>query len=97
MNLEEDKNIGFIIGIKFNCMTVYRAELIHLKNDGKKSRDISIILDVPITTIDNLFNKSSQPKENIINKLEALYLERKNMNIDFKFIERQAHLLGLRY
>ncbi len=70
MNLTYIEKIGYTLGIKFDFMTIYRAELIHLKNDGNSSKDISIILDVPVNTVNNWFNKSSQPKDKIIEKLK---------------------------
>jgi len=74
--IKKSKNIGILNGITTKTITIYRAELIHLRNEGMTSKKIASLLNTKITTVDNWFNKGSQPKDVIIKKLEQMFLER---------------------
>ena len=70
------KDVQIMLGIKFIHITIYRAELIYLRKDGIKYKDIALLLDVNASIVPNWFNKQSQPKEIIIDKLEDMYFKR---------------------
>jgi len=59
-------------------MTIYKAELINLRNDGLTSQKIADLLNIEKSKIDNYFVKDSIPKDETIVKLENLYFERVN-------------------
>jgi len=75
--LDEQKirDIAIMNGLGFKIITVYRAELIHLKNDGFTAKKISKILNEPITKVQHWY-KGSQPTDKIMEKLEDMYLKR---------------------
>lgn len=76
-NLKEiAEKISNRIGIKFKTMTIYRAELIHLRNDGLQIKQIGKIFNVKETMVQNWFSKNAQPRDEIIENLEKLYFER---------------------
>ena len=76
IDLEFLKDLQIMLGIKFDYMTIYKAELIYLRRDGIKYKDIALLLDVNYTTVCNWFIKQSQPKVTIIDKLEKMYFKR---------------------
>jgi len=76
IDLEFLNNVQIMLGIKFINMTVYKAELIYLRRDGIKYNDIALLLNVNASTVSNWFNKQSQPKEIVIEKLETMYFRR---------------------
>lgn len=82
--LENSKDIAVINGINAKIMTIYRAELIYLKNEGMTSNDIASLLNTKTTTVENWFSKGSQPKDTIIEKLEQMFLNRE-INLIKKF------------
>jgi len=68
--------IGKNLGIKFKTMIIYRAELIHLKNEGYSIVAIAKMLNVPKERVYNWYNKESQPNDEIIQILENMFLKR---------------------
>ena len=72
------KETAIMLGIGAKHMTIYRAELINLKNDGLKVREISNLLEESEAKINNWYNKEVQPKDIIIEKLEKLYFIRED-------------------
>ncbi len=95
MNLEYIIKIGYSLGIKFEKMIICRAELIHLKHDGMRVKDIALLLATKDTTVYNWYSKQSLPNDDIIEKLESLYLKRIGIKIDFKNTEKIATQLGI--
>lgn len=74
--------IAEILGIKFKEMTIYRAELIHLKNDNIKAEEIAKILNTNREAVYKWYNKQTQPKASVIEKLENMYFEREKRKIN---------------
>lgn len=70
------KKVAYSLGIKLTYITIYKAELIHLKNDGKTYKEIAELLDTKLSTVSHWFDKESQPKSNFIFELEKLYFKR---------------------
>ena len=69
--------LGQKLGIKFNKMTIYRAELLNLKNDGLKLKQIAELLgESGVTNLQNWYTKGYQPKDHIIEKLENMFFIR---------------------
>jgi len=70
------------LGIRFKTMTVYRAELTHLRSEGYKDKEIAeIILDstgivISSQTVNGWYNESKQPKDIIIEALEKRVFKR---------------------
>jgi len=82
MNFDKIKNIAEMIGIKVENMTIYKAELIHMRNDGLTSRKIAEILGANEGMVQNWFDKNSQPKNKFIAILEEKYFEREKIIIE---------------
>jgi len=78
------RNIGHMNGVSFDSLTVYRIELIHLKNDGHSDKSIaqhlSSLCGLHVTkdNVNKWFIRQSQPKEQIIEALEDLFKLRHN-------------------
>ena len=78
MNLNYD-NVSAIadyLGIEFKYKVLFRAELIMLRSDNLSYKEISSILNVPLATVQNYYNKRTLPRYDVISKLELLYLDR---------------------
>jgi DNA-binding transcriptional regulator YiaG len=82
--MEKSKNTAILNGIKVKKMTIYRAELIYLRNEGLTAKEISSLLNTKSSTVENWYNKGSQPKDEIIEKLEEMFLQRE-INLIKKF------------
>ena len=71
-----------MLGIRFKTMTIYRAELTHLRNEGFKDKEIAEIilkstgLQISSQTVNGWYNESKQPKDIIIEALEKRVFER---------------------
>lgn len=77
---ELTKNISVMLGLKQNFYPMYRCELIHLKNDGFKDIEIAKMLGVERSTVNKWLTKYSQPRAEIIKKLEDKFMHRVGMS-----------------
>ena len=75
------KEIANRLGIKVNNMTIYKAELINLRNDGLNLKEIAEILDAKEDNVGRWLSREAQPKPEIIVKLEKLYFMREAKTI----------------
>jgi DNA-directed RNA polymerase specialized sigma24 family protein len=66
------------LGIKINALPIYKKELIYLKNDGLSYKEIGEILNINNNIVGTWYYRNTKPNETIIEKLENLYLKRKN-------------------
>ncbi len=82
--MKKSRNIGIINGVATKKMTIYRAELIYLRNEGMTAKEIASLLNTKDSTVENWYNKGSQPKDEIIERLEEMFLERE-INLIKKF------------
>jgi predicted transcriptional regulator len=57
-------------------MTIYRAELTHLELEGKTPKDVAKMLAVEKETVDDWYDGKSQPKDEIMVILEAMFFKR---------------------
>ena len=73
--LEVIYNFSVVLGNKVEHMTIYKAQLIHMRNQGLTTKEIGKILETNSTTVENWYCKNSTPKDNIIAKLEKMFFE----------------------
>lgn len=81
MNYDKITKIANMLGIKVENMTIYKAELIHMRNDGMTAKKIGEILETNENMVQNWFDRGSQPKTKFIAILEERYFKRENQII----------------
>lgn len=67
--------ISEMLCLKTSNMTLNRMQLIYLKNEGLTAQNIADLLDVSVYKVQHYF-KGSQPRADIIFKLETMLLNR---------------------
>lgn len=68
--------------IKFDYITIYRVELIYMRNEGMKDKEIGEICNEKEKTVNKWFTAGTQPKANVIELLEKRYFKREKLLID---------------
>lgn len=78
---EEEKiqKIAERIGIKAEYKPNYKKELIMMKNDGLKCKEIARIVNERTCVIYSWFSRCTRPNDRIIEILENRYLNRKKI------------------
>lgn len=76
LKLQNLKNKAALLGIKVNYMTIYKAELINLKSDGLKYKDIALIVGDSEDNVGRWITREACPSNRVIEILEHLYFER---------------------
>jgi len=82
------KDMAIVLGIGFKNMTIYRAELIHLRSDGKTDKEIADLIskrsEIEITqdAVNKWYTRESQPKACVIELLEEWYFKRERNVIE---------------
>ena len=97
MNFNREISIAETLGIKVKYMTVYKAELINLRNDHKSIKYIANLVGKKEDTVGRWFTREAQPKKEDIEILEYNYFKRVGVKIDFENIKKIAIHLGIKY
>lgn len=71
------RKIAIVLGIKFEYMTVFHIELIYLRNDGLKYKDIAKMLGSSADNVCRWITREARPSNAVIEKLEHLYQMRR--------------------
>lgn len=64
------------LGIKLSFITVYKAELVYLKNDGLKLEQIAVLLDDKANNVGHWLTREACPNNRVIALLEKMHFER---------------------
>lgn len=78
MDFDKTRRIANMLGIKVDNMTIYKAELIHMRNDNLTAEKIAKELNTSASMVQNWYDKGSQPKAKFICMLEKRFFEREN-------------------
>lgn len=77
LEAEKIQNIAEIMGIKAEYKPNYKKELIMMKNDGLRCKEIARIVSEKPCVIYSWFSRATRPSDRIIEILENRYLNRK--------------------